>query len=87
MGLGISSAVDPGWVRTRMGGRSAPVDLETGQRTQSWLAVGNDAPAKISGGYWHNLAQQQPASEVTEVEFQTRLLSRLHDLTGVALPA
>lgn len=82
----LSNAVDPGWVRTRMGGRSAPIDLDTGQRTQGWLAVSNDARAKVSGGYWHNLAQQQPASEVTEVEFQDRLLSRLHDLTGVALP-
>jgi NAD(P)-dependent dehydrogenase (short-subunit alcohol dehydrogenase family) len=36
----LSNAVDPGWVRTRMGGAGAPVDLDTGQRTQSWLAVG-----------------------------------------------
>ena len=35
----LSNAVDPGWVRTRMGGESAPVDIHTGQRTQSWLAV------------------------------------------------
>ena len=83
----LSNAVDPGWVRTRMGGASAPVDLDTGQRTQSWLAVSDDVQAKVSGGYWHNLAQQQPASEVTEVEFQDCLLSRLQELTGVALPA
>ena len=83
----LSNAVDPGWVRTRMGGRSAPVDLATGQRTQSWLAVNEEARARFSGGYWHNLAQQQPASEVTDIEFQDRLLSRLQELTGVALPA
>ena len=26
----LSNAVDPGWVRTRMGGASAPVDIDTG---------------------------------------------------------
>ncbi|MFX6865391.1 hypothetical protein ABTH66_19370, partial [Acinetobacter baumannii] len=29
----LCNAVDPGWVRTRMGGAGAPVDLETGQKT------------------------------------------------------
>lgn len=81
----LSNAVDPGWVRTRMGGRAAPVDLDTGQRTQSWLAVTNDPRANISGGYWHNLAQHKSASEVEDVKFQDELLARLQDLTGVAL--
>src|SRR4051812_45714294 len=38
----LSNAVDPGWARTRMGGPSAPVDIETGQRTQTWLAVSHE---------------------------------------------
>ena len=83
----LTNAVDPGWVRTRMGGRSAPVNLDTGQRTQSWLAVSDDPRAMVTGGYWHNLAQHEPASEVTNIAFQDRLQSRLHELTGVALPA
>src|SRR5262249_39784248 len=41
----LSNAVDPGWVRTRMGGPRAPVDLDTGQRTQSWLAAGDEPAA------------------------------------------
>lgn len=81
----LSNSVDPGWVRTKMGGSSAPVDLDTGQHTQSWLAVSNDPPAKASGGYWHNLRQQQPASEVTDVEFQDQLLAKLRELTQVEL--
>jgi hypothetical protein len=36
----LSNAVDPGWVRTKMGGSAAPVDLDTGQRTQTWLGNG-----------------------------------------------
>ena len=82
----VSSAVDPGWVRTRMGGPSAPVDLVTGQRTQSWLAVTDDPEARISGGYWHKQRRQEPATEVSDTAFQDNLLAALEDLTGVALP-
>lgn len=81
----LSNAVDPGWVRTRMGGRSAPVDLDTGQRTQTWLAVSNESGARVSGGYWHAMEREQPAPEVASVAFQDRLVARLAELTGVSL--
>ncbi len=81
----MSNAVDPGWVRTRMGGADAPIDRETGQRTQSWLAVGEDPEALSSGGYWHDLRRQEPAAEATDTLFQDRLIARLADLTGVEM--
>jgi NAD(P)-dependent dehydrogenase (short-subunit alcohol dehydrogenase family) len=71
----LSNAVDPGWVRTRMGGPSAPVDLDTGQRTQSWLAVSEEPAALVSGRYWHRLRQEQD-----------QLIAELGKLTGVSLP-
>lgn len=83
----LSNAVDPGWVRTRMGGSSAPVDIDTGQRTQTWLAVSNDPAALVSGRYWHHLEQQQPASAATDPKFQDALIAELSKLTGVELPA
>lgn len=82
----LSNAVDPGWVRTRMGGPGAPVDLDTGQRTQTWLAVGNEPAAMVSGHYWRDLRQERPAGEVTDIAFQDRLVAQLRELTGVALP-
>ena len=82
----LSNAVDPGWVRTRMGGPSAPVDLETGQRTQAWLAVSDDPAARVSGFYWHHLRRETPAAEADDEAFQDRLVARLQELTGVALP-
>jgi NAD(P)-dependent dehydrogenase (short-subunit alcohol dehydrogenase family) len=82
----FSNAVDPGWVRTRMGGPSAPVDLDTGQRTQAWLAASNDPAAMVSGRYWHNMREEQPAPEASDPAFQDRLVSTLRDLTGIALP-
>jgi NAD(P)-dependent dehydrogenase (short-subunit alcohol dehydrogenase family) len=83
----LSNAVDPGWARTKMGGAGAPVDIETGQKTQSWLAVNDDPAALVSGLYWHHLRQQQPANEATDLRFQDELIDRLCNLTGVKLPA
>lgn len=81
----LSNAVDPGWVRTRMGGARAPVDIDTGQRTQSWLAVSDEPAARVSGRYFHNLAQETPAREAADPGFQQRLIDRLRELTGVTL--
>jgi NAD(P)-dependent dehydrogenase (short-subunit alcohol dehydrogenase family) len=81
----ISSAVDPGWVPTKMGGRSAPDDLEKGHLTQTWLATSDDADACISGGYWHHRRRREPAADTLDVGFQDRLLARLRELTGVTL--
>ncbi|MCA1535181.1 SDR family NAD(P)-dependent oxidoreductase [Bradyrhizobium sp. NBAIM03] len=82
----LCNAVDPGWVRTKMGGAGAPVDIETGQRTQTWLAVSEDPAALVSGRYWHRLEQQAPAREATDPRFQDRLIGKLTELTGVELP-
>jgi len=82
----LSNAVDPGWVRTRMGGASAPVDIHTGQRTQSWLGVSTDPAAMVSGRYWHHMKPELPADEAMNVAFQDKMVARLQELTGVELP-
>jgi NAD(P)-dependent dehydrogenase (short-subunit alcohol dehydrogenase family) len=82
----LSNAVDPGWARTRMGGPSAPVDIETGQETQSWLAVSDEPAASVSGRYWYQRRQQQPASQAMDPAYQDQLLVRLGELTGFTLP-
>ena len=82
----LSNAVDPGWVRTKMGGQGAPVDLDTGQRTQTWLAVSDEPAAMVSGRYWHHLRQEQPARQVMDPAFQDQLIVKLGELTGVPLP-
>jgi hypothetical protein len=83
----LSNAVDPGGARTKMGGAGAPVDVETAQRTQTWLAVSDDPTALVSGRYWHHLRQQEPAVEATVPSFQDKLIEELEKLTGVKLPA
>jgi NAD(P)-dependent dehydrogenase (short-subunit alcohol dehydrogenase family) len=82
----LTNVVDPGWVRTRMGGPGAPVDLDTGERTQAWLAVSDEAAAMVSGRYWHHMRQEQPARAVTEPAFQEELMAKLAELTGVGFP-
>ncbi|MET0658853.1 MAG: SDR family NAD(P)-dependent oxidoreductase [Steroidobacteraceae bacterium] len=81
----LSNAVDPGWVPTKMGGTSAPDDLEQGHLTQTWLAVSDEPAAKVSGAYWYHRKQQQPAAEVLDRNFQDQLLAQLEQMTGVAI--
>jgi len=82
----LSNAVDPGWVSTKMGGPSAPVDIDTGQRTQAWLASSNDPAALQSGHYWRRQRREQPIPEAADIAFQDQLLAQLRALTGIALP-
>jgi NAD(P)-dependent dehydrogenase (short-subunit alcohol dehydrogenase family) len=81
----LSNAVDPGWVPTRMGGRNAPDDLELGHGTQEWLAVGEDAEALMSGGYWYHRRRRAPHDAVHDERFQDQLLDALAVETGVSL--
>ena len=81
----LSNAVDPGWVPTKMGGAGAPDDLEEGHRTQTWLAVSDEAAAKVSGAYWHHRKPRKPAADAVDTAFQDRLIAKLAELTGVKL--
>ena len=48
----LANCVDPGWVRTDMGGRSAPRSVEEGADTIVWLAtLPDDGP---SGGFFRD---------------------------------
>ncbi len=81
----LCSAVDPGWVPTKMGGAGAPDDLDEGHLTQTWLAVSDEPAAKVSGAYWHHRKQRKPAADALDAGFQGRLLAKLAELTGVEL--
>jgi NAD(P)-dependent dehydrogenase (short-subunit alcohol dehydrogenase family) len=81
----LSNSVDPGWVSTRMGGRSAPDDLRQGHLTQEWLATSDDPAARTSGGYWFHQQRAEPHPSVGDVEFQAQLLEALAGFTGAPL--
>jgi NAD(P)-dependent dehydrogenase (short-subunit alcohol dehydrogenase family) len=81
-----ANAVDPGWVPTKMGGSSAPDDLQKGYETQAWLAVSNDRRAKVSGRYFHHGKEARYNPEADDVELQERFLSTCEAITGVTFP-
>ncbi len=81
-----SNSVDPGWIRTRMGGSSAPGDLDQGSATQIWLATSDDPDATVTGRYFKDSAEQTPDPQVVDTGFQDELLTFLARETGVDLP-
>ena len=78
-----SNAVDPGWVPTKMGGAGAPDNLEQGVETQAWLAVSDDAPAKVSGEYFYHRRKARFKPEARDAGLQERLLALCAEFSGV----
>src|ERR1700674_1551337 len=66
----LSNALEPGWVPTKMGGPSAPDDLDQAHRTQAWLAVSDDPAALVTGGYFYHLRPREPNPEASDAALQ-----------------
>jgi NAD(P)-dependent dehydrogenase (short-subunit alcohol dehydrogenase family) len=81
-----SNVVDPGWVPTKMGGRSAPDDLEKGYETQTWLALSTDRSATVSGRYFYHRKEATCRAEADDTALQDELLATCERATGVAFP-
>jgi NAD(P)-dependent dehydrogenase (short-subunit alcohol dehydrogenase family) len=82
----FSNALEPGWVPTKMGGPSAPDNLEQGPITQAWLVVSDDPEAKVSGEYFYHQRRREPSVIARDPEVQDGLLAACGALTGVELP-
>jgi NAD(P)-dependent dehydrogenase (short-subunit alcohol dehydrogenase family) len=80
-----ANAVNPGWVPTKMGGAGAPESLESGYQTQVWLAVSNDAKAKVSGNYFYHMNETHYNPEADDLLLQNRFLNVCKEITGVSL--
>lgn len=80
-----SNALEPGWVPTKMGGASAPDDLELGCETQAWLAVSNDNEAKVTGEYFFHKRQKTPNPAARDLAKQDQLLEICAELSGIKL--
>jgi NAD(P)-dependent dehydrogenase (short-subunit alcohol dehydrogenase family) len=81
-----ANALDPGWVPTKMGGQSAPDDLQKGYETQVWLAVSNDKKAKVSGRYFYHRKESRHNPEADDALLQERVLSLCKEITGISFP-
>lgn len=81
----LSNSVDPGWVPTKMGGKSAPDDLQKGVETQVWLATIEAEEAKVSGKYFRHQKVKSPHPAVWDEGFQNRLIQWCEEASGVSL--
>ena len=81
-----ANAVDPGWVPTKMGGSSAPDDLDKGYETQVWLAVSDEEGAKVSGRYFYHKQEESPHPAAGKAAVQDAFIRRCEQITGVSFP-
>lgn len=81
-----SNAVNPGWVPTKMGGKSAPDDLDQGAETQAWLATSNDAQAKVSGCYFFHKQEARHSLAAAEHFVQDKFLALCEQITEISFP-
>jgi len=82
----ISNAVDPGWIKTRMGGPGATDPLPEGAETQVWLATSDEPDAVVSGRYLRRRQVMTAHPAAGDPEVQEQLLAECARLTGVKLP-
>ncbi|MEV4411529.1 SDR family NAD(P)-dependent oxidoreductase [Catellatospora sp. NPDC049609] len=83
----LSNAVDPGWIKTRMGGPGAPDELPEGAETQVWLATADAAEVGFSGRYLKRRQSLRANPAAYDVTVQDRLLAACAQLTGEKFPA
>ncbi|MGW4064261.1 SDR family NAD(P)-dependent oxidoreductase [Amycolatopsis sp. NPDC004747] len=80
----LSNSVEPGWVPTKMGGPSAPDDLDQAPVTQAWLAV-SDAAATVTGRHFYHRRERSVPFEVHDPALQDKFLAYCADLTGARI--
>lgn len=82
----LATTVDPGWIKTRLGGPNAWDEVDEGAATQVWLATSQDEGARVTGEYLKRFEIQVPNPISRDESAQEALLAALADLTGVTLP-
>ena len=81
----FSNALEPGWVPTKMGGAGATDNLEQGYETQAWLAVSEDAGARVTGEYFYHMRPRKPNVAARDQRKQEILLEACEGFSGVKL--
>jgi len=76
------SSLDPGWVRTKMGGAGASDDIEKAVETYVMLAEGGVE----SGKHWYHCKERGIQKDAANEQIQERLLEQLEGISGVGVP-
>ena len=78
-----ANSMDPGWVATKMGGRSASGSWEASAETYEWLTTGVES----TGGYWKpGKKSASPSRAANDERKQEELLAICEKVTGVKVP-
>ncbi|EXJ83071.1 hypothetical protein A1O1_06689 [Capronia coronata CBS 617.96] len=81
-----SNSLDPGWVPTKMGGRSASGDIDAAVDTYVLLAEGKGPAEDVSGKYWYQSRLRSPMKEANDVAIQDKLVKQLEEIDGIKAP-
>ncbi|KAK4117893.1 NAD(P)-binding protein [Canariomyces notabilis] len=79
-------SVDPGWVPTKMGGKSATDNLEEAIDSFVMLALGEGEEGWTPGGYFRGAKERKPSALAEDTAVQDRLLEELAEISGVPRP-
>ncbi|MDQ7903836.1 SDR family oxidoreductase [Phytohabitans sp. ZYX-F-186] len=78
-----ANAVHPGWIRTKMSGDAAPLDVAAGADTPVWLSTSDDATA--TGQFFHDRRVVHLNDQAHDPRVQDALLAACAALTGTPL--
>lgn len=81
-----TASVDPGWVKTKMGGPSAMDDLDAAVETFAMVCTGEGEAGNREVGHYYQMKQRSFREEAKDVETQEKLLKLLEKVTGVRVP-
>jgi NAD(P)-dependent dehydrogenase (short-subunit alcohol dehydrogenase family) len=81
----VANAVDPGWVRTKMGGPGAPDSIPEGADSPVWLATSDEPEALRGGRLIRRRAEVKANPAAYDVDLQDALLTACAGLTGTPL--
>lgn len=60
--------------------------MDQAHRTQAWLAVSDDAEARVSGAYFYHQRRRAPNPQAQDHAMQDRLIAACQRFSSVALP-
>jgi hypothetical protein len=82
----LSTELEPGWVPTKMGGRSAPGDITKAHVTRAWLATSDDPVARSAGSYFFHQKLRAANPVARDVKVQEELLAECARISGIRFP-
>jgi NAD(P)-dependent dehydrogenase (short-subunit alcohol dehydrogenase family) len=80
-----ANAVDPGWIKTKLGGPGATDELPEGAHTQVWLATSSEPGAAVTGRYFKRQRELRANAAAYDEGNQEALIAACAELSGEQL--